>query len=271
MLLHRLEIATAPNTSSPHWTCPGLPTTLDVPGSTATSARPINDAGEIAGFYDAGGTTHGFLLLDGTYITLDVPGSSSTNARALNNTGLIGGDYVDTDGIRHGFLRTDDGYSFPLDPPTSTNTRVLGANDSGHVVGDYTGATLTAPGGMNDLGEIVGSYTDASGAFHGFLFTRARYATIDVPGAAGTFPSGINIFGEIAGFFVDAAGTTHGFLATPHHDRRAFNPFLIDLWLAQMSGNEARSAPATLILTPRCRTSPRIATSCATRNRAMET
>jgi len=36
-------------------------TTIDFPGATRTNPRWVNPEGEIAGFYVAGGTTHGFL------------------------------------------------------------------------------------------------------------------------------------------------------------------------------------------------------------------
>jgi hypothetical protein len=46
-------------------------TVIDLPGSTFTEARGINDRGEIVGDYDAG--RHGFLLSDGTFTTIDSP------------------------------------------------------------------------------------------------------------------------------------------------------------------------------------------------------
>jgi probable HAF family extracellular repeat protein len=62
-------------------------TTLDVPGSAVTQANGINDAGQIVGYYDAGGTSHGFLLSGGVYTILDVPGAALTNAFGINASG----------------------------------------------------------------------------------------------------------------------------------------------------------------------------------------
>jgi probable HAF family extracellular repeat protein len=81
-------------------------TTLDVPGSTATEALGINDAGQIVGDYLAGGGQHGFLLSGGSYTMLDVPGSTLTVADGINAAGQIVGSYNDSDGTRHGFLAT---------------------------------------------------------------------------------------------------------------------------------------------------------------------
>src|SRR4051812_47733320 len=53
-------------------------TTIDVPGSTLTNARGINDSGEIVGLFTAAGTTHGYVLSGGGFPTLDPPGSTIT-------------------------------------------------------------------------------------------------------------------------------------------------------------------------------------------------
>jgi hypothetical protein len=43
----------------------------------------------------------------------------------------------------------------------------------------------------------VGEYTDAGGTFHGFLWDKGRFTTIDVPDGATTFATDINDCGEI--------------------------------------------------------------------------
>ena len=63
---------------------------IDVPGSSGTGARGINDTGQIVGvFFDASNTQHGFLLSGGSFTTIDVPGSSFTAAAGINDTGQI--------------------------------------------------------------------------------------------------------------------------------------------------------------------------------------
>ena len=59
-------------------------TTLDVPGSTFSTARGINASRQVVGTYD---NAHGFLLSGGSYTTLDVAGytyalGSTTPARS---------------------------------------------------------------------------------------------------------------------------------------------------------------------------------------------
>ena len=56
-------------------------TTIDFPGATRTNPRWVNPAGDIVGFYNAGGTTHGFLRSeDGAFTTIDFPGAVFTQA-----------------------------------------------------------------------------------------------------------------------------------------------------------------------------------------------
>jgi probable HAF family extracellular repeat protein len=224
----------------------GSYTTLDVPGSTLTSANGINDRGQIVGHYRAGGIQHGYLLSRGGFTTIDVPGSTATNARAINASGQIAGWYVDAGGATHGFLAAlghhrhhhQADFSFTtFDVPRSTFTTAHGINASGQIVGRYDdaggmrhgfllskgsyttldvpGSTLTAAFGINNPGEIVGSYIDEDGIRHGFLLSDDGYTTLDPPGSTDPFAYGINASGEIVGTYTDASGTNHGFFATP--------------------------------------------------------
>lgn len=70
------------------------------------------------------------------------------------------------------------------------------------------GVALAQPSGINAVGDVVGGFTDAVGGQHGFLLSRGRFTSIDVPGSlvgvAGTLPTsanGINPSGDIVGSF----------------------------------------------------------------------
>jgi uncharacterized membrane protein len=78
--------------------------TLDVPGSTCTSASKINEQGQIVGGYCDGGTSHSFLWDGSTFTTITIPNSTNDQALGINNRGQIVGGYVDTQGIEHGYL-----------------------------------------------------------------------------------------------------------------------------------------------------------------------
>jgi uncharacterized membrane protein len=97
----------------------GVYTTFDVPGATSfppivaggfaygTGGNNITDSGQIVGYYyDASGTSHGFLLSGGTYTTIDVPGGATTFAYGINARGDIVGIYLNADGVYLGFLAT---------------------------------------------------------------------------------------------------------------------------------------------------------------------
>jgi uncharacterized membrane protein len=63
---------------------------------------------------------------------------------------------------------------------------------------------------------VVGQYQDANGRYHGYVWERGRFTTIDVPGAAGTSLVDINDRGQILGAYADdlsmRPGTYHGFV-----------------------------------------------------------
>jgi uncharacterized membrane protein len=68
----------------------GRLTRFDVPGSLATGALGINNAGQITGAYDdAAGRHHGFMRRRGRCTTIDAPGRTVTDAWGINDRGEI--------------------------------------------------------------------------------------------------------------------------------------------------------------------------------------
>jgi uncharacterized membrane protein len=88
----------------------GTYTSIDPPGSFATIATGINDAGEIVGEYCTTSPAcqfdnlQGFLLSKGSYTAFTIPGAVGTGLSAINNKGLIVGGYEDVAGFDHGFV-----------------------------------------------------------------------------------------------------------------------------------------------------------------------
>ncbi len=126
-------------------------TTIDGPGADQfygnTTARGINNAGQIVGYFDDGNygdPQHGFLLdTDGSFITIDPPGSSFTWAVSINNAGEI------------------------LGIAGGVGTFLFSG-------GSFT--TVDVPGaafGINDSGQIVGRFLDSTG-YHWFVATPAQ-------------------------------------------------------------------------------------------------
>src|SRR5437867_2620661 len=99
--------------------------TIDViPGASDTEAYGLNDKGDIVGIFTSdGGTFHGFLLTQGSFIRLDVPGASSTNALSINNAGRIVGISRGTG--EHGFSFSH-GRFVAIDVPGALSTQATG-------------------------------------------------------------------------------------------------------------------------------------------------
>ena len=122
--------------------------TIDVPGSTSTTAIGINNAGQIVGSYVSGGQTHGLVYANGTFATLDVPGSTSTQVTSINNVGQIVGFYTDAAGS-HVFLDTNGAFS----------TLNIPASDSSSPAADEPNNQVA----INAVGQIFGTTSGTRG------------------------------------------------------------------------------------------------------------
>jgi probable HAF family extracellular repeat protein len=122
-------------------------TTFSIPGARVTTARGINNAGEIVGDFEPPGTdvTQAFTY-DGTkFRIITVPGHSNTGAFGINNRGEIVGP---TDNGLVSFANR--GGDFDLFAvPTAQSTIASGVNDRGVIVGEYS------PDGVVALGLVA--------------------------------------------------------------------------------------------------------------------
>jgi hypothetical protein len=208
--------------------------TFDAPGAASlagsfdgTFPSGINNEGTIMGVYvDANTLYHGFLRSPGgKFITLDAPGAGasvgtrfrkspgginiSTRSININNQGTITGNYVDSNNVSHGFLRSSRGELLRFDVPGASSA-----------AGTFDG---TFPSSINNRGTITGNYIDSKELIHGFLRSPGgEFTTFDAPGVSsvaasgfGTFPESINDAGVITGHYTDAVGINHGFLRIP--------------------------------------------------------
>jgi hypothetical protein len=120
----------------------------------------LNDWGAIAGTYiDANSVQHGFLRsFDGKFTTFDAPGAGNVAGQgtgcgadcptSLNDLGAITGNYVDTNYVLHGYMRSPNGHIATVDPG---------------------GSIYTWSSGINNFGVITGYYADANAVLHGFV------------------------------------------------------------------------------------------------------
>jgi uncharacterized membrane protein len=220
-------------------------TPFDFPGSTFTTARDINPAGEVVGRYGGpGGKTHGFLRQrNGEFTSIDVPGADLTAALGNNVRGDVVGNVRfigEPPSSRHGFLLSDGIFS-TIDFPGAKTTNASGINPQGEIVGIYTSpdktthgyllsrggfATIDFPGATDTRawkitrrGRILGAYVDGTNRHHIYVLHKGRFTTIDLPGSAivSLDAGGINDRGDVAGWYCDTplcagAGDIHGFL-----------------------------------------------------------
>ncbi len=216
-------------------------TLVDVPGATETYVSKINDRGQIAGLFcvtNACADQRGFLRsADGRFRKIRVPGAASTEALGLNDHGRIVGQYIDEDGVTHGYLWKHGRFT-TIDIRGAAGTSITGINDRGEMVGLYgdsdgtlhaffrtarghvitfgaRGVPFTVPFDVNDRGKIVGITTDAltlpdADELHGFVLNPrrdGRLRPIDVPGAPRTVAFGIDDRGRITGIYENTAAS----------------------------------------------------------------
>ena len=115
-------------------------TQFDFPGAGDTYLFGINARGDLVGGWDPAITSpleHGFVRSKQQCSSFDVPvaGSAATQAEDINARGQIVGAYSDASGAIHGFLKTEDDFTF-LDFPGAVLTNAWGINSSGQIVGN---------------------------------------------------------------------------------------------------------------------------------------
>lgn len=201
-------------------------TAFSYPGSVATHARAINNAGDIVGeWLDQTGVWRSFLLTGNTYQTITVPGALSTSVSDINDAGTIVGSYTlaprllrDASGNQvlvccpsYGYVRTTDEQVLTVDYPAPQSelptTWLSGLNNNGQIVGGYNEFELAIP-------------NTSSHGIHSFVFNGATFTPIDFPSSTArehipvTYASDINDAGVIVGGYNDDTETQnrHGFV-----------------------------------------------------------
>jgi hypothetical protein len=239
----------------------GTITTIKVKHSVGAEALALNDSGIVIGTYadDKIFFGHGFVrAVDGTITKFDAPdaglnseaGNVGTVPISINKGGVITGNYVNKNGVSHGFVRTVDGTIIEFTSPEAGKKELAGTfpqsiNIQGAIVGyslknrlhsflrtaDGKMSAIDVPGAgggagfgtvayaINDAGTVAGQYSIyTSASYHGFVRTADGAITkFDAPGSGtaggqGTYPFSINAAGTIVGYYIDANYLFHGFV-----------------------------------------------------------
>ena len=220
-------------------------TTIDFPGSVATTAFGVNEGGEIVGSYrDASSRTHGFVKTGDLFRAINYPGAIFTDARGISPEGEVVGSYrlPGEPAVNfHGYLLTRGGEFRPIDFPGHINTIAQRISPDGTILGCYhdtdTMSTMhgivvrgdertefdmpaTMHNGATPSGKtIVGQYTDMdTGRGRAYLLDRGEFIPFDVPGSTFTAGWDINPARRAVGVYQDAGGRFHGFVVDRHWD-----------------------------------------------------
>ncbi len=156
-------------------------------------------------------------------VPLEYPGAVETVPNKINDFGQVVGFYVDSSGVRHGFLLSNGTYrTIDCAEPFTGENAAKGINNLGQIVGrcsgpggfygdtrsylldggvftflpdvpgSYGGASTYAEA-INNAGDIAGFFADSClCASHGFLLSGGAYTTIDVPGASSSIVYGLS-------------------------------------------------------------------------------
>jgi len=161
-------------------------------------------------------------LAQGTYTQIDYPGAVQTQIFGIDTAGDLSGQYVDSEGVTHGFVRNSSGYT-AINYPGATNTYVYGLNDLGQVAGYTVGVPdigfiydlstqtftqvshphgTTLPTCINNAGDIAGNFGPAGGGSDGFELAGSSFTLIKAPHSGTNMITGITSDGELVGDYI---------------------------------------------------------------------
>ena len=111
-------------------------TQLDAPGATRTTARGINNSGEVVGWANIGATTEAYVYDGGIYSFVNDPNAvEGTFFESLNNHGLVSGEWKDASGDDHPFeYNTHNGKFLEINVPGAGNADAFGINNLGQAM-----------------------------------------------------------------------------------------------------------------------------------------
>ncbi|MGA8432408.1 MAG: hypothetical protein WB729_21455 [Candidatus Sulfotelmatobacter sp.] len=209
----------------------------------------------------------------GTISSFNPQGSTWADPTGINLGGVIAGNWIDSTGLRHGYLRSLSGTVAIVDEPDAgtlpnDGTWIFGINDVGQTTGSYscTGSSgmiepcgfvrdqygnftsFAAPGaveswgqGINNAGVIAGGYSPNQGAdIDGFIRDSSGNITnFAVSNARNTLVQNINASSQIVGTYTDDASfNSHGFIRSPTGNIVTFDaPGAIQTYAVAISNN----------------------------------
>ena len=184
-------------------------TTIDAPDAIGdTFVYGVNASGQVVGYYyDAAYRVHNFLFTPGVgggFTPIQLHTATDFYAFGVNVSDNVSGETRD---IEHPSEANTHGFLFKRATSDSVTPIDVGPAVSG-----------THAEGLNNEDQVAGWYEDASGDYHGFLFTpgsKGGYIYNAPAGKYDTCAFGVNDVGQIVGYYRDVEGHFHGFIFTP--------------------------------------------------------
>ena len=158
-----------------------------LPGGDLSTARGINDRGQVVGDSETKGFSqpHAFLFEDGVMVDLGtLPGAGAlfSEAFGINNRGQVAG-FSGSPVLFEYAVLFENGVNGVI-----VNLGTLGSNNGSGALG------------INNRGQVVGEAGTASGAIHAFLFDNGAMVDLGtLPGGSFSIANGINDRGQVVG------------------------------------------------------------------------
>jgi len=183
----------------PAWSAQYTYESVEFPGAQTTALYAVNNLRQYVGSKRDEQAIHAAIWNDGKSLQLLDLGAlgpiKESWAFSINTHSDIAGQYIDLDGVVHGYVRHAD-------------------NTVDHI--EFPGGNNTAAYGVNDRGTVIGVYADEAGNPHAFERIKGVYKNIDLPNGAITTPLSVNNSNEIVGEFQPTADVTGtGFVLNP--------------------------------------------------------
>lgn len=163
-------------------------------GGWSSSARDLNNAGDVAGVADApvSGSPRAFLYAGGQMHDLGTLGGDYSYALALNDARQVVGISRTLDGREHGFVYSGG---------QMTDIGTLAAH------GDLSWAN-----DINNAGQVTGHWVDRQGYQRAFIYEGGVMKDIGTLGGRWSYGNAINDAGDIVGVAETVSGNIRGFL-----------------------------------------------------------
>ncbi|MFA6243062.1 MAG: DUF3466 family protein, partial [Candidatus Hydrogenedentales bacterium] len=166
-------------------------------GSTST-AKAINNSGQIAGFADIASELHRAFIWDTTNGMQDLgvlPSHTQSVAYGINDSGQVVGSCTTAADAHHAFI--------------------WDATNGMQALAGFTAESVSEAFGINNAGQVVGYASTSGGALHAFLWdsTNGMQDLGVLSGDSNSQGLGINSAGQVVGqSYIGSTGPWHAFI-----------------------------------------------------------